>query len=193
MRAGTFNNFLIPFKKETRGISAEEQAKIILQKGQELIKSRSKGVGIIYSANYGQTRKIEETYQKGDWFTGTDGGNQAKVLCLMESLMNTDLYKGLQGILRILPITTMNALVDDHPVKPWTDRVHMEIVKTDLGRIKTYLEDGWDILGWQNQESVNNLRHPYAIGGGIARLPTEIANEIQKTLMQYALNYKIGR
>jgi hypothetical protein len=190
MLVGTFINFLIPFNKDGRGLSAEDQAKAILQKGQELIKSGAKGVGILFSANYGQTCTIEETYQKGEWLTGTDGAHQAKVMCLMESLLNTDIYKRLQGKVRIVPITTMNAYDPAHLVKPWNDRVHLEIVKTDLGKIKTYLEEGWDILGWQNQETIKNSRHPYAIGGGVARISTNIANEIQDTLLQYALNFK---
>ena len=51
----------------------------------------------------------------------------------------------------------------------------MEIVKTDLDRIKTYLDDGWDILGWQNQHTGKDSSHPYAIGGGIANLPLDIS------------------
>ena len=74
MGAGSFINFCLRFNtKHEPGLSSEDQAKAILQKGQELIQNGSKGVGITYSANYGQTRKIEETYKKGGWFTGTDG------------------------------------------------------------------------------------------------------------------------
>ncbi len=187
MSAGAFINFLLPFKKGGIGVSAEDQAKAILQKSQELIKNGSKGVGIIYSANYGQTRKIEKTYQKGEWFTGTDGANQATVMHNLESLMSSDAYKNLQGKLHIVPITTMNGF---DGVNPWNDQVHMTIVKTDLDRIKNYPEDGWDILGWQNQNTVNDTGHPYAIGGGIASIPANISNEIQKTLIQYAKDYK---
>ena len=188
MSAGTFINFLLPFRKGEIGVSAEDQAKAILQKGQELIKNGSKGVGIIYSANYGQTHKIEETYKRGGWFTQTDGANQAAVMHRMESLMHSNQYKDLQGKLRIVPITTMDAHEGDP--ERWNTQVHMEIVKTDLERIKTYLEDGWDILGWQNQNTVNDPRHPYAIGGGVASIPAEVSNEIQKTLIHFAQGYK---
>jgi hypothetical protein len=190
MSTGTFINFSLPFRNGVTGVSAEDQAKAILQKSQELIKNGSKGVGIIYSANYGQTRRIEETYKRGDWFTHTDGSNQAAVMCHMESLMRSNQYKELQGKLRIVPITTMNAYPGDLPVEPWTDQVHMKLVKTDLERIKNYLEDGWDILGWQNQNTVNDPEHPYAIGGGIAPIPFDVSSEIQKTLIHYAQGYK---
>jgi len=189
MSTGTFINFLLPFRKGNIGVSPEDQAIVILQKSQELIRNGSKGVGITYSANYGQTRKIEETYKRGDWFTHTDGSNQAAVMCHMESLMRSNQYKDLQGKLHIVPITTMDAH-EGHP-ESWNTQVHMKIVKTDLERIKTYLEDGWDILGWQNQNTVNDPRHPYAVGGGIAgNIPAEVSDEIQKTLIHYAQSYK---
>jgi hypothetical protein len=109
----------------------------------------------------------------------------------MESLMKTHPYQGLQGILRIVPITTMNGFASGHPAKPWSDQGHMEIVKTDLARIKTYLEDGWFILGWQNQGTVKNSGHPYAVGGGVVKnLPPDISNLIQSTLKQYAKTYE---
>jgi hypothetical protein len=188
MSTGAFINFILAFKKDGIGVSADDQAKDILQKGRELIMNGSKGVAIIYSANYGQTRKIVETYKKGEWFTQTNGAHQAAVMHKMELLMENDPYHDLQGKLRIAPITTMNG--SDHSVEPWNDRVHMDIVKTDLARIKSYLEAGWDILGWQNQNSVNHPRHPYAIGGGIASVPDDISAEIQKSLIQFSLDYK---
>lgn len=184
MCAGTFINFLLPFKEGGVGVSAEEQAKTILRKCRDLITNGSKGVGILYSANYGQTQKIGETYQRGDWFTGTNGANQAAVMHQMESLLSSDRWKDLQGKLRIVPITTMDSNRGD-PTR-WNTQRHMTIVKTDLERIRSYLEDGWDILGWQNQDTVKNHDHPYAIGGGITSVPAGISIEIQTTLIEYA-------
>lgn len=190
MNTGAFINFLLPFKKNGVGISAENQAKAILQESQKLIREGAKGVGICYSANYGQTCKIEETYKKGDWYTQTDGANQAAVMHSMEAQMSNIQYKDLQGKLRIVPITTMNDYGSDHQVKPWNDQVHMDIVKYDLERIKTYVENGWIILGWQNQITASDPKHPYAIGGGVATVPADISDEIQNTLIHYAIVYK---
>ena len=101
----------------------------------------------------------------------------------MESLLDNE-YKELQGRMRIVPITTMNAY--DDLVKPWNDSVLMGIVTTDLDRIKIYLEGGWDVLGWQNQNTVDDPEHQYAIGGGIVKLPEAVSEKIQKTLIEYS-------
>ena len=57
------------------------------------------------------------------------------------------------------------------------------------GMAGTLHRAGWDVLGWQNQQTVNNPQHPYAIGGGVARLPPAVDDKIQKTLMEFAKNY----
>jgi hypothetical protein len=103
--------------------------------------------------------------------------------------MSSHRFQDLQGKLRIVPITTMDGFENNDRDKPW-NQIHLDIVKTDLDRIKAYLEDGWDILGWQNQATVSDPKHPYAIGGGIASLSTAISNVIQKTLIQFATIYK---
>lgn len=190
MSTGAFINFLLPFKKDGETISAKEQAKKILQKSQELVRNGSKGVGITYSANYDQTIKIAETYKQGKWFTDTNGANQANVMHQMEALMHTHPYEDLQGKLRIVPITTMDGYSSKPRPKPWSV-THKDIVKADLERIKAYLEDGWDILGWQNQTTIDDPKHPYAVGGGIANLPPEIEKLIQKTLIQFDQDYRV--
>lgn len=186
MNPGNFLNLVVPFLKDNISVPPENQAKDILDKSLELINNGAKGVAITYSANYGQTREIERIYFAGGWNTHTDGANQAAVIRCMESLLGTD-YKALQGKMRIAPITTMNAY--QNCASPWNDDVHMGIVITDLDRIKNYLEGGWDVLGWQNQTTVGNPKCPYAIGGGVARLPQAISDKIQNTLIGYSSKY----
>ena len=183
MSAGAFINFYLSYQ----GVSAEEQAVEILKKGRERLQQGARGVAITYSANYGQTRVIAETYRQGGWFTGTDGASQAAVMRTMEALLGRDAYQELRGKVRIAPITTMNAY--ENPLTPWNGRVHLEIAKADLARIQAALEDGWDVLGWQNQHTVKDPVHPYAVGGGIAFLPVEVAEVIQATLIRFAREY----
>ncbi len=186
MITGVFIDFNIPYSKDGVLVLPQNQAEDILEKAQELVTKGAKGVAILYSANYGQTREIEKIYFMGGWNTQTNGSNQATVMNRMESLLGTK-YSTLQRKIRILPITTMNAY--DNPIQPWNDDVLMGIVTTDLERIKIYLEAGWNVLGWQNQNTVNNPQHPYAIGGGISNLPPTVSDKIQNTLMGYARTY----
>lgn len=186
MSLGVFVNFTLPYAKDGVSVSAQQQAAAILQQAEALVAQGAKGVGITYSANYGQTREIAKVYFAGGWQTQIAGANQAAVMSCMESLLGSD-YRALQSKMRVLPITTMNAY--DHPVQPWNDDLLMGIVVTDLDRIKVYLEQGWYILGWQNQDTVNSLSHPYAVGGGVARLPRAVSDKIQQTLIKYAADY----
>jgi hypothetical protein len=188
MNKGMFVNFNLTYQHNGEGLSYQQQAEKILKKATELVANGAKGVAITYSANYGQTRKIEQVYFAGDWNTQTDGSNQAEVMKEMESLLGSE-NKNLQGKMCIVPITTMNAY--DDPADPWNDDVLMGIVTTDLDRIKIYLEGGWHILGWQNQDTVNNPKHPYAVGGGVAKLPLSVSDKIQNTLIGYAQKYTI--
>jgi hypothetical protein len=181
-----FIDFNLPFFSGGMPVSPDEQAESILSEATVLIKQGAKGVAITYSANYGQTRTISQVYFAGGWNTHTNGANQAAVMSCMESLL-AGKYQALQGKMRIAPITTMNAYSD--PVSPWNNDVLMGIAITDLERIDTYLKGGWDVLGWQNQATVNNPDHPYAIGGGIAALPPAVSDKIQSTLTGYAKAY----
>lgn len=186
MKNGTFLNFNLPFLQNGEFVPSREQAEKILKKATELIANGAQGVAITYSANYGQTRDIEKTYSAGGWNTQIFGANQAEVMYEMELLLGSQ-YAALQGKMRIVPITTMDGY--DDPDGPWNDDLHLEIVTADLARIKTYLENGWTVLGWQNQHTVDNPTHPYAVGGGIAILPQAISDKIQRTLMEYAETY----
>lgn len=182
-RKGKFVNLILDYQ----ALSSEQQAEIILNSAAALVANNAKGVAITYSANYGQTRQIQQVYFAGGWNTETKGTNQAAVIHAMESLLAGS-YKHLQGRMRIVPITTMNAY--DNAIASWNQDVHMGIVITDLDRMQIYLEDGWYILGWQNQKTVNDPIHPYAVGGGIAKLPGAVSSRIQKTLLSYADKYK---
>ncbi len=186
MAKGTFINFYLPYSNGGVRISPQEQAKTILTKARELIANGAKGVGITYSANYGQTREIERIYFAGGWNTQTMGANQADVICSMESLMLSE-YDSLQGKVHILPITTMNAYSER--VERWNEDVQLGIVTTDLDRIRIYLESGWYILGWQNQSTIKKPTSPYAVGGGIAHLPDIVKDKIQTTLIEFAEDY----
>jgi len=186
MPTGQFISFYLPYRQNGAYIPPDSQAQAILTKAQTLVDKGAPGVAITYSANYGQTREIIKVYAAGGWYTGTDGANQAAVMCEMEQLMSSP-YTALQHKMRIAPITTMNAYAD--PVTPWNETVLADIVTADLARIETYLQNGWCVLGWQNQDTVNNTGHPYAVGGGIAQLPPAVAVKIQATLMGYAKTY----
>ncbi len=181
-KKGKFIDFYLPYSEYGNYISAKSQAQKILQEADTLLKKGSFGVAIIYSANYGQTKTIRKTYAEGKYKTGTSGANQANVMTEMENLLDTPNYQHLQGKIRIAPITTMTNLDFD-------GKDHITVVKDDLAQIQQMLENGWDILGWQNQTTIKN-KNKYAVGGGIAKLPHDISNEIQSTLLSLALKNK---
>ena len=113
---GVFINFNVPYSKDGVSVLPQNQAEDILKKANDLVINGAKGVAITYSANYGQTREIEKAYWLGDWNTQTNGANQAAVVNCMEFLLGRK-YSTLQGKMRILPITTMNAY--NNPVNPF--------------------------------------------------------------------------
>ena len=175
---GRFINFYLSYKDERGNYrSASDQAIAIITEAQKLIDLGSPGVAILYSANYGQTVTIHKTYKSGHWQTKISGSNQAKVMQAMEALMENQ-YSTLQRRLEIAPITTMT-------YSDYGGRTHRQVVESDLDHIKSLLDRGWDVLGWQNQSSIPG----YAIGGGIATLPKDIHTLIQTTLAQYATAY----
>lgn len=183
---GNFINFLLTYK----GRTPDDQAILILQKAQALIDSGSKGVLITYSANYGQTQKINNTYENGQFDTGTNGANQAAVIAHMETLLrDKPAYSSLQLKMRIAPITTMT-------YSGYGDKTHKQIVEEDLAHIKNQLNNGWDVLGWINEGS----NPEYAVGGGVAsssdpdnpgqiRFPKTLQKIVQATLNKYAAEY----
>lgn len=186
MKTGNWVNFYLPFRDNGQTISAKSQALKILQTSIELLKKGAKGVAITYSANYGQTREIQRCYFSGTWITAISGANQAAVMSEMEQLLNSS-HEKLQGGVQVLPITTMNAYED--PIEPWNADVLLGIVMTDLDRVKAYLESGWTVLGWQNQNTHHNPSHPYAVGGGVSQLPQFIDDKIQACLIEYSQQY----
>ncbi|WP_228019646.1 DUF2281 domain-containing protein [Sphaerospermopsis sp. LEGE 08334] len=180
-KKGKFIDFYLPYSQDGNHISAKSQAEKILQEADTLLKKGSFGVAIIYSANYDQTKTIRKTYAEGGYKTGTSGANQANVMTEMEKLLDTN-YQHLQGKIRIAPITTMTFLDFD-------GKDHITVVKDDLAQIQQMLENGWDILGWQNQTTIKS-KNKYAVGGGVAKLSDDISNEIQSTLLSLASQYK---
>jgi hypothetical protein len=187
MSTGQFLSFNVPFKENGVFISSHTQAQAILTKVQSLIHNGAIGAAITYSANYGQTRDIAKVYAAGGWDTQINGANQAAVMHAMEQMLGTT-YTALQGKIHIAPITTMDGYP---PTNPWNDTVLMNIVTQDLATIETYLKNGWVVLGWQNQDTVNNPKHPYAVGGGVmTSLPTAVSDKIQQTLIGFANSYK---
>ena len=182
IKKGKFIDFYLPYSQDGNHISAKSQAQKILQEADTLLKTCSFGVAIIYSANYDQTKTIRKTYAEGGYKTGTSGANQANVMTEMENLLDTPNYQHLQSKIRIAPITTMT-------YADYDGKDHITVVKDDLAQIKQMLENGWDILGWQNQTTIKS-KNKYAVGGGVATLSQDISDEIQSTLLSLASQYK---
>lgn len=175
---GSLVNFYLPYIDESGNkVPARDQAHAIIAEAQKLLSQGSPGVAITYSANYHQTVTIHKTYESGQWNTNTSGANQAAVMHAMESLMGGE-FSTLQRRLEIAPITTMTK-------SDYGGRTQQQVVESDLEYIKSLLDKGWDVLGWQTQSSIPR----YAIGGGIAIVPPEIDTLIQTTLAKYAVDY----
>ncbi|MEO1027820.1 MAG: hypothetical protein AAFX02_02070 [Pseudomonadota bacterium] len=181
MSTGQFINFLLKYKSGTTpdGLDNPGQANAILTKAKALIDAGQVGVAIIYSANEGQTDALEKAYGAGLYSAHIGGANQAEVMHDMEGALGTDAWSELQLKMRIAPITTIPFTSD-----PAT------IIASDLKRIEDYLKNGWAILGWQNQGTVGDPDHPYAIGGGVAaHLLPAIDQQIQDGLKKLAAAY----
>lgn len=116
-------------------------------------------VGIIYSANYGQTIDIRAAYDKGDWFTGTGGGRQAAVMADIETLLKTPEYAHLQNVFRIIPITTCEDYGGEGAVKS-------QWLEEDIKGVRSLLDNKGLVIGWQNEDANNSKNKKYAIGGG---------------------------
>ena len=160
---GHFLPFNLAYK--TQGgveISAKSQAETFLDAALKLYDG-GKGyqkVGLTYSANHDQTIKIKDTFDMGDWRTGTSGEHQAAVLHEAEALMETEKYKSLHGVVQWMPFTTMVGSEGKFEPKWVTD---------DINNLNQFMSDeGRILLGWQNQGTVTNEQKPFAIGGGVA-------------------------
>ncbi len=185
-KIGKFININIPYEIDGVKISAKSQAENIFQKVQDLKDKESIGALITYSANYGQTRDLQKAYLQNQYCAKIMGSNQAQVVFEIERMLG-GVESEFQNYFRIAPITTMNAYTN--PVPNWNADVLFGIIQQDLDRIENYLNCGWDILGWQNQKTVKNLDSPYAVGGGIAKLPQYINDHIQSRLKEFAAKY----
>lgn len=172
---------VVDFYLSYAGKSSDEQARAILAEARTRLEAGAPGVAITYSANYGQTETIHRTYASGGWNTGTGGANQADVMRAMERLLGGE-ASDLQGRVRIAPITTIYS-------PTVAGLTHADVIATDLDRIEGLLEDGWDVLGWQNQDSAPG----YAIGGkgGVAgaAYPPELSAVVQERLRALAAAY----
>ncbi len=179
--AGAFENFELTYKDRSHphGLSNDAQAVAILDRARALVGTGYPGVAITYSANEGQTIALEKAYAAGKYEAGISGANQAQVMHAMESHLGAD-YTDLQMKAQIAPITTI----------PFAGTDPVTIVTQDIARIGKQLEAGWVILGWQNQKTVGNPGHPYAIGGGVAgHLPPAVDAVIQNGLIGFAKKY----
>ena len=72
MNKGQFINYSSPYGGTH---TPESEAAKLLTAADTLIKAGCKGVGYIYSANYGQTRTIQQTYFGGGWNSNTSGAH----------------------------------------------------------------------------------------------------------------------
>jgi hypothetical protein len=167
---GTTERFLVPFKnRDKETISAEVQAKQILDRVQALHKEGKQSIGLTYSANAGETRRIAEAYQDKNFDTGVSGANQGKVIPEIAKLLKTPAYQHLQQVFRIIPITTMAYTTIGTKIAA-TDKE----VGDSLTAATDFVTKGGHLIGWINQDTPNT---EVAIGGGVAR---EVQTDIQK-------------
>lgn len=180
--SGAFINFNLTYRSGTHpeGLDNNGQADAILAKAKSLLEAGFPGVGITYSANEDQTIALEAAYAAGTYSANIRGANQAQVMNLMETKLGSDQWSELQLKLRIAPITTIPTRAATNP---------KTIIQEDLSRIEAYLKDGWAILGWQNQSTVSDTAHPYAVGGGVMKLSADIDDLIQTTLKTFVTDY----
>jgi hypothetical protein len=179
MMRGAFIDFpLIYADGVNHGLTNGQQAQTILTAARILLSQGYPIVAILYSANASQTANIEEAYAEGKYSAGIYGANQAQVMNALEDKLGTD-SRDLQLKMRIAPITTIPDPQMDHPTA----------VAADLARIEVQLNNGWALLGWQNQLTVLSKEHPYAIGGGIQKLDPVIDSTIQSRLKGFKAEY----
>jgi|GEM_PF-2434888 hypothetical protein len=189
---GAFIPFRVDFK-DTNGeeISAREQAFKILNKVNDLYKKGYKQIGITYSANAWQAKHIAECYSQGQWETGIKGVNQANVMAKAENLLNRRKYEHLQPIFRIQSITTV--IRTEQNLDP-------TITEKNVQDIGNFIRDGGVVLGWQNQDTVNDAKRPYAVGGGATKgqtspnvLPDRDIQWVQDRLQKFAKDFMLSQ
>ena len=157
-------------------ISADSvrQAKVFLDRAAELHAQGFAEVGLTYAANHEQTDDIRSAYSRGKNITGIHGGNQAEVIRCIEWLLQTEQYSNLQGVFRILPVTT--CVADGGDPRP----VRNSWLLQDLFAILKFLARGnTAVLGWQNQNT-NGSNYPF--GGGLSKALTQGQRNIINTV-----------
>lgn len=172
---GEFHNFRLDYSRATGDANA--QAVAILSAVRQLHEAGAPQVGITYSANGNQTKAIRAAYAASNWKTNTNGANQARVMTEVESLLATATYSDLQGVFRIIPITTMTYQTDD----PCNE------VRADIAAARTFIVGGGHILGWKNQDTT--AKDTYAIGGGVTQLIRTVVPIIKTGLMTFKANF----
>lgn len=152
-------------------LSTEQQATFILDKVNQLHQQGHATIGITYSANQEQTERIKKTYAQKQWKTNTSGANQAAVIARIETLLKKETYAHLQGVFRIVPITTMDYRNKNSTAKD-------EDVQDSLNDASQFITTGGYLLGWANQLTPKGT---LAIGGGVAAQSQTVA---QKKMIQ---------
>lgn len=181
MIKGVFIDFPLAFLENGNGgLSNGDQALTIEAAARLLVALGHPVVAITYSANEDQTKALVAAYAQNQYAAGINGLHQAEVMAAQEADLGTKTASDLQMKLRIAPITTILTSSTDQST----------VIQADLKRCKSQLDQGWAILGWQNQSSVKDTVHPYAIGGGVALgLPAAIVTEIQSGLINLRTDY----
>jgi hypothetical protein len=174
MKKGLFVDFYCPYRNR----SAREQALQIVDVADQYLAKGYACVGIIYSANYEQSRQIKEGYQKKQWLTGIGGSNQAKVMMDMEDIIKEH-RQDLLGRLIILPMSTMNGYRKIHYSDRDFTNAHPQVIDQDFADIREFIAKGGVALGWQNDTTIDRKDGPYAYGGGVTQLRPEIHAQIQ--------------
>ena len=185
-QAGVFHELNVRFKTpggelippKTQAISILRTAKALIEDG------GAPGVAITCSTNTHQTHSVFEQYATGKWDAAIRHGNQGCVIAEMEELQRHDSdYSALKGKVRVAPISTV-----DCNSPPLASDEFDAVILNDLDRINVdYLKKGWVVLGWRNQTTAHDAKHPYAVGSGPSGRVTHAIGERQSGLIQGTL------
>lgn len=151
------------------------QAQVIINRVLNLLRENPNvfQVGITYAANDEQSKALYEMYRLHGKLPDIYGNNQAAVMHELLKLLN-DSYQDLVPVIKIMPITTCIQGGGTLSPKP-------ENVMEEIKRIEEFVKEGGVLLGWQNQNTVNNENHPFAIGGGVAQNFSDNLSEYVQT------------
>ncbi len=151
----------------------KRQALIILDTLLNAHRQSNKPVAITYSANAGQSKAIHQAWAENQ--SGAErvnGANQAQVIAAVNLLMAQDeKYQALaDGNFKIMPISTMDG---------FDVRTSDKELRRCLEIAKNFTKQGI-LFVWTNQSQTAS--HPYAIGGGVAKVPAARHNFIMASL-----------